>query len=173
MHMEPTHDSYEAAVKDARGSDEDLGRVVLRAGTELEVYQVWDDFRLATPDGLFDIWGGSPPRFTPSPLARQPLSSIAVAVHESPDELVHAYQKQVGCVLELIPEHEANAFQFEQSESAYSDRLLFGPENVKEPFEEWVRGFVFDRVHKHLETNEVGDANNLLSAFRNGAPSSS
>jgi len=170
--MKPTHDSYEAVVRHARGSEEGLGRVVLRAGTELEVYQVWDDFRLASPEGLFDIWEGSPPRFVPSPLARQPFSSLAQAVPESPHELVHAYQKQVGCVLELIPEHQANAFQFEQSELAYADRLLFGPEKAKESIGEWVRGLVFDRVDKHLETKELGAAKNLLAAFRNGTPSS-
>lgn len=172
MDVEPTHDSYEAVIKDARKSKDPIGEVILRAGTELEIYQVWSDFRLATSDGLFDIWAGSPPRFVPSPLARRPFSSISTVLSETPQELVNAYQTQAGCPLELIPEHRANAFDFGENGPEYSDLLLFGPNGQKETIGEWVRGLVSDRVNKHLETENLTAAHNLLAAFHNGTSTS-
>lgn len=169
MEIEPTHESYDAVVRDARASDSRLGQVILRAGTELPVYQVWDEFKLAGDTFLFDIREGNPPRFVPAPIARNPLSSIEPVLSESARELVDAFKMQSQYSLELIKEQEANSFSFVHDEQSRSDLLLFGPEDAREPLEDWIREFIFDRVHHHLDHDDFVSAYELLAPFQGEA----
>lgn len=168
MEIEPTHESYEAVLRDACTNNSRLGQVILRAGTELPVYQVWDEFKLADDEFLFDIWEGKPPRFVPAPIARNPLASVEPTLSESTRDLIEAFKMQSQYSLELITEEEANSFSVVHDEMSSSDLLLFGPDDAREPLEDWIREFICDRVYQHLDRDDLLSAHELLATFHDG-----